>query len=152
VIQPEYVFIQYGYLDGSTDPDRRTTIEEFKENLRTIVQMVLGFKGVPVLVTLHAARYFDSQGHPIPIWQDRIEVTREVAAEFKTPLIDLNKSSLALLDELGPDGSAFMQLWADDLWHVTPLGAHYLARLVVNDAPPSLGPYLQGIFELPPKP
>ena len=152
VVEPDYVLIQYGFVDGGTDPDRSTTLDEFADNLRTIVKMVRGFNGVPILVTLHAARVWDDNGKVIPAWQDRNAVTRQVAAELQTPLIDLNQLSMELLNELGETGSDFMELWAGDNMHLSPLGGQVVAQLVVNALPDNLGPYLTGIFDPPPIP
>jgi lysophospholipase L1-like esterase len=155
LIKPDYVLLQYGFMDGGTDPDRSTEPEEFAENLRKIVQLVRDFNGVPVLITLHAARLFDSEGKVIPSWATQTAVVRQVATELDTPLIDLHQLTIDLLNELGPTGAAFMQSPAfgpTDLMHLSPLGAQYVARLVVNALPGPLGPYLTGIFEPPPKP
>jgi len=152
LIKPNYVLMLYGFMDSVSDQNVGTTLEEYTDNLRTIVQTVLGFNGVPILITLYSARLFDAQGKVVPTWQERNNVAKQVAAEFNTPLIDLNQLSMDLLNELGPGGSTFMNLFPDDLMHLSPLGAQYHARLVVNALPDSLGPYLTGIFDPPPKP
>jgi lysophospholipase L1-like esterase len=153
LIKPNYVLMQYGFMDSATtDTNLATTLEEYADNLRTIVQTVRGFNGVPILITLYSARLFDAQGKVVPLWQERNNITKQVAAELNTPLIDLNQLSRDLLNELGPSGSTFMNLFPDDLMHLSPLGAQYYARLVVNALPDSLGPYLTGIFDPPPKP
>jgi lysophospholipase L1-like esterase len=152
LLKPDYVLIQYGFMDGGTDEDRNTTPEQFAENLRTIAGMVRGFNGVPILVTLHSARLFDENGKVIPAWYQRNDVTKQVAAELGAHLIDLNQLSMDLLNELGPSGSAFMELVPNDVMHVSALGGQYFARLVVNALPDSLGPYLTGILDPPPKP
>ena len=152
LIKPNYVLMLYGFMDTTTDPNVGTTLEEYVDNLRTIVQTVRGFNGVPILITLYSARLFDAQGKVVPSWQERNNITKQVAAELNTPLIDLNQLSMDLLNELGPSGSTFMNLYPDDLMHLSPLGAQYHARLVVNALPDSFGPYLTGIFDPPPKP
>jgi lysophospholipase L1-like esterase len=152
LIKPNYVLMEYGFMDSGTDPDRSTTLEEYANNLRTIVQTVRGFNGVPILITLHAARLFDSQGKVVPSWQDRNNITKQVAGELNTPLIDLNQLSMDLLNELGPSGSMFMNLYPQDNMHLSALGAQYHARLICNALPDALGPYMIGIFEPPPKP
>jgi lysophospholipase L1-like esterase len=159
LIKPDYVLIQYGFMDLSWGadlaPDTYTTLQEFADNLRTIVQTVRGFNGVPILITLHAARLFDANGKVIPQWQDRNDVTKAVAAELQTPLIDLNQLTTDLFNQLGPTGTDFMH-WAggapNDVMHLSPLGAQYVSQLVVNALPDGLGPYLIGIFDPPPKP
>ena len=157
LVKPNYVLIQFGYVDqeyGTTnDTTVRTTLQEFGDNLRTIAQTVRGFGGVPILVTLHAGRYWDANGQLIPMWQARNGVTREVAAELQTPLLDLYQLTYDLFSQLGPSGTAFMH-WApsdaSDEMHLSPAGAVVVARLVVNALPDNLGPYLTAIFDPPP--
>jgi lysophospholipase L1-like esterase len=161
LIKPDYVLMQYGFMDMSwgadAAPDTYTTDQEFADNLRAIVQIVRGFNGVPILITLHAARIFDANGQviPQPQWQERNDVTKAVAAELQTPLIDLYQLTTDLFNRLGPSGTAFMH-WAGgapgDVMHLSPLGAQYVSQLIVNALPDSFGPYLTGIFDPPPKP
>jgi hypothetical protein len=155
LIEPNYVLIQYGFMDADDPSNRGTTPVEFEANLRTIVEGVRSFNGVPILVTVHSGRYFDAQGHVIPLqaWEGFNVLTRKVAADLHTHLIDLNKSSLELLNKLGYDGSEFMRLWPNDLMHLSqPLGSKYVGQLVVKDLPDELGSYLTGVFEPLPKP
>ncbi len=160
VVQPEYVFIQFGYMDdsgGSPDkiPDSYTTLEEFGQNLRTLVDTVRSFNGVPILITVHSARQWDATGKVIPSWIDRNNVTKQVAKDLNVYLIDLNQLSMDLLNKLGPSCESWMHLpgFVDaDIMHMSSLGAKYISQLVVNALPDALGPYLTGIFDAPPKP
>jgi lysophospholipase L1-like esterase len=155
-IKPDYVLIQYGYMDQSYDaelaPDTYTTPDEFADNLRTIVKMVRGFNGVPILITLHSARIWDEHGNLIPTWQDRNALTRQVASELGTPLIDLNQLTFDLFSELGPTCQEWMRVPVfspQDVMHLSPTGAQFVARLVANALPDTLGPYLMGILDRP---
>jgi len=156
LIEPNYVLIQYAFIDSNDPKDGRgTTVAEYEANIRTIIETVRGFNGVPILVTIHSGRYFDSQGHLIALqaWEGYNVIMRRVAADLHTYLIDLNKSSFELLNKLGYDGSEFMRLWPDDLMHLSqPLGSTYVGQLVVKDLPDELGPYLTGLFDPLPKP
>ena len=153
LIKPQYVLMQYGYIDGSGDPDRETTLAEFEANLRTIIQMVRSFDGVPVLITLHAWRLWDQQGKVIEYEQNRNDIIRRLAAELNAPLIDLYKTTVSRFNELGPQGAAFMEIgWPGDHMHVSPAGARYVSWLVVKDLPGSLGPYLNPLSDAPPIP
>jgi lysophospholipase L1-like esterase len=152
LLKPDYVLIQYGSVDAGTDPDRSTTLDEFADNLRAIVKMVRGFNGAPILVTVHAGRAWDNNGNVLPSWEDRNAVIKKVAAEVQTPLIDLNQLTTDLLKQLGSIGSQFMQLWPNDIMHLSPLGGQVVAQLLVNALPDNLGPYLIGIFDPPPIP
>lgn len=151
LIQPQYVLIQFGWIDGSADPDRGITPEAFGTNLRTIVDAVRGFNGVPILITLHAPRLFDSQGQLKSILpQDYNNAAKRVAAESNSPMIDLYRQSFDLFNRLGPSGCEFMLFnptTPDDVMHVSPVGAGWVAQLVAQGLPEALGPYLADIFE-----
>ncbi len=155
LIKPDYVLMEYGFIDGATDPERSTPLDEYAANLRTIIQAIHGFNGVPILITLHAPRLWDAQGHVIPAWTERNAVTKQVAAELHAPVVDLYELSLKLFNQLGPSGTAFMHWEAgspDDFMHFSVLGAQWISRLILNEVPDSLGPYLKGILEPPPNP
>jgi lysophospholipase L1-like esterase len=146
LIKPNYVLMQYGFIDGGTDPDRQTTAKEFEDNLRTIAEAVRGFDGIPVLITLHAIRKFDEAGKVKP-YVGYNPIVKQVAAEFNAPFIDFYQLTTDLFNELGPSGTAFMTYAPDDTMHFSPLGARYVSRVIVNALPDSLGPYLTGIFD-----
>jgi lysophospholipase L1-like esterase len=155
VVKPDYVLIQFGYMDQGNAPERYTNLQQFGDNLRTIVNTVRSFNGIPILVTLHAARVWDANGNVIPCWQDRNAVTKDVAADLKTPLIDLNQLTMDLFQKLGPSCNSFFH-WPGgeppDVMHLSAAGAVVVAQLVVNALPDSFGPYLTGIFDPPPMP
>jgi lysophospholipase L1-like esterase len=154
LIKPDYVLMQFGFYDGGGDPDKTTTLDEFAQNLRTIAQEVRSFNGVPILITIHAARLWDSQGKVIPIYRDHNRIIKQVGAELGTPLIDLNQLSGKLLTTLGPAGAAFMEneLYVDNPVYLSPSGAQYISQIVINALPDVLGPYLTGIFAPWPNP
>jgi lysophospholipase L1-like esterase len=125
-----------------------TTLEEYGDNLKAIVQIIRAFNGRPILITPPIQEYFDSQGRVIPLYEVRWAVESSVAAELQTDLIDLNQLSIDLCNELGPSGSHYI-FWVDHL-HFTVKGAQVIAGLVVNALPDSLGTYMVGIFNQPP--
>jgi lysophospholipase L1-like esterase len=156
LIKPNYVLIQYGWIDGAEDPTRGTTLAEFATNLRTIINATRGWNGIPILITLHAARLFDEQGkliRTIPQYQRGTMI--EVANELNVPLIDLWALSANLFDTLGPAGCQFMlydPTHPEDVMHFSYTGSPWVAQVVVNQLPDSLAPYLTGIFEPQPRP
>jgi hypothetical protein len=155
LVQPNYVFMEYGYMDNAVMyPDIFTTLQEYHDNLTTIGQTVRGWGGVPIFVTLHARRNWDTNGIvvPDPFFLERNAVTKTVAAEMQAPLIDLYQLTTDLFNQLGPSGAAFMQWAPEDQMHFSYDGAVVIARLVANASPDSLGPYLTGIFDPPPVP
>jgi lysophospholipase L1-like esterase len=154
VIKPDYVFIQFGLMDATVCggvPDRcQTTLQEYASNLATIILTIRGWNGNPILVTPPVRRGFE-QGQVDRNWlSGHCAAMKSVATELQTPLVDLNRLSADLFEELGPDGSAFIT-WDDNL-HFSAAGAKVLARLIVNNLPDYLGPYLANIFDQPSNP
>ena len=69
----------------------------------------------PVLVTSMERRNFDSSGHIVPSLEGYPQAMREVGAELKVPVIDLNAMSIPFYESLGPEESkkAFVYFPAD---------------------------------------
>lgn len=135
-LQPEFVLIQFGFVDSGPVAGFHTSLSEFETNLTSIVQMVREFKGTPVLVTPTGVRYFDDAGKPIPVVQDRCEVVRKVAAELQTPLIDLNARLNKLYDDIG-QAEVLRTIAAEppDESHFSLSGAETVAAVVVEAFP-----------------
>ncbi|MEO8429200.1 MAG: GDSL-type esterase/lipase family protein, partial [Verrucomicrobiota bacterium] len=135
-IQPDFVLIQFGWVDAGPTLGFHTDIADYEANLKTIVQMIRDFKGTPILVTPPNPRWFDLTGKIIPAMQIRTDVVRNVAAEMQTYLIDLDQLLTNLYNELGPSESiAEIASNPDDGAHFSPQGADIIARLVVDAFP-----------------
>lgn len=155
LVQPDYVFMQFGYVDAnSQDPTQTTDLAQYGANLKTIAETIRGWNGVPILLTMHAPRAWDNQGNVDLSWADRSVVVRQVAAELKTPLIDLHELTMDLYKKWGAAGTKFMEseCFPNETMHFSLKGGQVIANLVFNQAPPVLGPYLQGILDPLPKP
>lgn len=154
VIKPDFVLVQFGTIDVFScggDPDQYlTTLQEYADNLKTIVQTIRGFNGTPILVTPPVPRQFDGNGKVVPWLTDRSAMVRIVATEQQTDLIDLSQMSMDLFNELGVSGSAYVSM--HDANHYSAEGAKVMAGLVVNALPDSFGTYLVGVFNPPPPP
>lgn len=154
-IKPDFVLVQFGWIDwGGCDgnPLCITTLQEFADNLKTIVQAIRGFNGTPILVSAADPRLFGDDGKVLPVLQERSDVMKHVAAELQTHLIDLNQVSRDLVNGLGKSGGAFIGQVPADWIHYSQEGAQAISKLVVNALPDNLGPYLVGILNPPPKP
>ena len=139
----DYVFIQFGHNDEVKTKKTYTTEEEFKNNLIRYVTESRNKKANPVLLTPVARRKFDSTGKVEGTHDVYSAIVREVAKELKVPLIDLDKKSQALLQQMGEQNSAllFNQLEAGehpnypagvkDNTHFNELGARKMAELVL---------------------
>lgn len=152
LLKPEYVLMQFAWSECCNNPERSTSNEEYVENLRLIFQTIRDFNGVPVFITLHASRIWDEQGKLIDSRTHRDFLAMGVAAEFGTPVVDLYPLTWNLFNQLGEDGVAFMEFAPDDPLHLTNLGAVWVSRLIAQNLPDRLGPYMTKIFDAPPKP
>ena len=116
-LQPgDYVFIQFGHNDQKMKTDRGTTLEAYASNLGRFVDDVRAKHATPVLLTPLTRRSFqgdtltDSHGGYPP-------AVRRVATAKGVALIDMHRSSMALVARLGADSSRA-------LWLHLEAGAH----------------------------
>nr|WP_295867396.1 rhamnogalacturonan acetylesterase [uncultured Chitinophaga sp.] len=106
VQQGDYVFIMFGPNDQKPDTARHTDPHtSFRQNLVNYVNEVKAKKARPVLFTCLVRRKFDNSGKVENTHGDYVSVVRELAAEMKVPLVDLNKKSAELLESYGPEAS-----------------------------------------------
>jgi lysophospholipase L1-like esterase len=141
----DYVFIQFGHNDESKEKvDRYTPPEDFHNNLVRFVEDVRGKRAFPVLLTPLMRRRFDADGKLVDTHGEYPDIVRRVAAEYKTPLIDMHRASARILELYGPEPSRalFLQLkpqqnpnypdGIEDNTHFSPDGAQVMAELAVN--------------------
>jgi len=108
----DYVFIQFGHNDEVPAKKSYVPEKDFKANLIKYITDTRNKKANPVLITPVARRKFDSSGHVVGTHDVYSGIVRSVAAEQKVMLIDLDKKSQELYDQLGLEHSKllFMQL------------------------------------------
>jgi lysophospholipase L1-like esterase len=141
----DYVFIQFGHNDEAENyPDRYTSPEDYRKNLSKFVAETRSKKANPVLLTPITRRRFDKDGHIQETHVAYSKVTAEVAAQYKVPLIDLDKMSRDLVQQFGVENSKllFLELapgdhpnypyGRHDNTHFTELGARKMAQLAVS--------------------
>ncbi|WP_419252220.1 rhamnogalacturonan acetylesterase [Caulobacter sp. ErkDOM-YI] len=97
-----YVLVQFGHNDQPGKPGRSTDLAtEFPANLKRYVEEVRAAGGKPVLVTPLTRRQF-KDGKLIDDLGPWAQATRKVAAETRTPLVDLHALSTAAVQAMGP--------------------------------------------------
>jgi lysophospholipase L1-like esterase len=141
----DYVFIQFGHNDEVPVNKSYTTEAEFKASLVRYVTETRSLQGLPVLLTPVACRKFDASGNITVTHEMYSAIVRSVAAEYKVPLIDLDKKSQVLLQQPGPETSKGLYNWLapgehlnypegkqDDI-HFSELGARKIAELVLQE-------------------
>lgn len=144
--QGDYVLIQFGHNDEViTKTTSYTTPEQFKANLVKYIIETKVKKAIPVLLTPVSRRKFDTTGKVLETHAMYSAIVRQVAAEQKVILIDLDLKSQALYQQFGKENSKllFMQLKAgehpnypegrDDNTHFNELGARLIAQSVLSD-------------------
>jgi lysophospholipase L1-like esterase len=134
----DVVLIQFGHNDKSA------SAADYSKNLTSLVSGVRARGGTPVLVTPPVRRLFDGKGALTPtalhvngVGADLPAAMRQVAASNTVPLIDLTAGSKALVERLGPGGSAPLYLTqavdgVTDNTHFSWTGADEMARLVIQ--------------------
>jgi len=142
----DYVFIEFGHNDEkSEDPKRYAAARtDYRNNLIRFISDVRSRKAFPILLTPVVRRRFNEKGEFFDTHGEYPAVVREVAAEYKAPLIDMQRKSEALLRKLGVEDSKklFLILKAgehpnypngiDDNTHFSAFGAEQMARLAAN--------------------
>jgi lysophospholipase L1-like esterase len=141
----DILLISFGHNDEKADPARHTDPETtYKQYLSMCIDGARARGARPVLVTPVERRRFDSSGTAAPSHGAYPGAMRELAAATGTPLVDLEASSLALWNTLGPEGTKTCFLYLDpgqspnypdgvqDDTHFKAHGAIEVARLVAT--------------------
>ena len=124
--------------------DRYTPPADYRNNLIKFVSEVRAKKASPVLLTPVRRRRFDRDGRLQDTHGEYPDIVRSVAAEYRVALIDMHRSSAAVLAKYGAEDSRklFLQLKAnqnsnypngiEDNTHFSPMGAKVMARLAAE--------------------
>ncbi len=140
----DYVFIQFGHNDQKIEDTNRYAAPNglYRENLLRFVKDARAKGANPILVTPVMRRKFDASGKFTDQHGAYPDVVRAVAKELNVPLIDLHRSSQALIEKHGVEGSKKLFLWIDpkhfkaawdgkkDDTHFSEYGAASMAALV----------------------
>ena len=137
----DYLFIQFAHNDMKPGA---VSLDEYKKLLTDYIAQTRAKDATPVLVTAMNRRTFDNAGKITNSFGAYPDAVREVAAQQKVALIDLNAMSKTLFEAMGPEGTlkAFMHYPADsfpgqtaaisDDTHFNSYGAYELARCIVH--------------------
>jgi lysophospholipase L1-like esterase len=141
----DYVFIQFGHNDEVETKRSYTTKEQFTANLEKYVTETRAKKALPVLLTPVARRRFDSTGKVVGTHDVYAELVRSVARQHHAPLIDLDKKSQELLQQMGVEASKYLfnhlqpgehpnyPAGKVDDTHFSEMGARLVAQLVLKE-------------------
>jgi len=142
----DYVLIQFGHNDEAKEEkykDRYTPVPDYKTNLARFIEETRAKKAIPVLITPVSRMRF-KDGRAEETHTEYTAAVYEVGNEKGVAVIDLDKKSRELYQQLGPDNTRllFMQLepgehphYPDgqkDNTHFNEYGARRIAELVLQ--------------------
>jgi lysophospholipase L1-like esterase len=137
----DYLFIQFAHNDMKPGA---VPLDEYRKLLTDYIAQTRAKGATPVLVTPMNRRTFDDTGKITNSFGPYPDAVREVAAQQKVALIDLNAMSKTLFETIGPEGTlkAFMHYPVgsfpgqtaaiSDNTHFDGYGAYELARCMVH--------------------
>lgn len=141
----DYMLIQFGHNDEVATKKSYTPEKDFVNNLKMFVQTCKSKNVKAVLITSAARRIINDAGEVKDSHAVYAGLVKKLAEEENIPLIDLNASSIKLLERLGKENSKalFNQLQANehpnypqgkiDNTHFSEYGARLMAQLVWAD-------------------
>ena len=135
--KPNFIFIQFGHNDShpKDKPESTDANTDFQENLRRYVSEARAVGARSVLVTpMHRLTFAKSTRKLTHELKPYADAMKQVAAQTKTPLIDLYTLSGEVFEPLGDSGVAGMTASNQDRTHFTEKGARIIARIVAAEA------------------
>ncbi|MFE6970806.1 rhamnogalacturonan acetylesterase [Isoptericola sp. NPDC057653] len=132
----DLLLVQFGHNDAKVDdPERHTEPwTSYTEHLRRYLDAARTAGARPVLATSVERRRFDDAGDAVAGHGDYPAAMRALAEQEGVPLVDVQRASLALWQDLGPERTLHYFFHADDGrrddTHFNPPGAAAVARLV----------------------
>lgn len=143
----DYVLIQFGHNDQKQDdPSRYAAVDStYPQLLSRFIAEVRAKDAIPMLATPICRRSFDATGQLENNLANYAEAMRNVAAQEKVTLFDLNAQSCADINRFGIAGSQayFIQVPAGlyqkfpqgktDNTHLNTQGASWIAQLFVRE-------------------
>ena len=139
----DYVFIQFGHNDEKVGTNNYSSPDDYRRNLVQFVEDVRAKGAQPVLFTPVVRRKFDGT-QLVPTHGAYPDAARAAARERNVPLVDMERSSAALVQQIGPDSSRTLWLHLDaganpnypngvqDDTHFNLLGARTMAGLAID--------------------
>jgi lysophospholipase L1-like esterase len=141
LIKPgDYFFVQFAHNDQKV----ANGMPRYIQIMTDFVTQVRAKGATPIIVTAQNRDNFDADGHIVDTLGGYPQASRQIAADTKTDLIDLNAMSKTMFEAMGKDGAdhAFMKFKAGsypgvdhdiaDSTHFNNFGAYELARCVVH--------------------
>lgn len=143
----DYVIIQFGHNDEKADKPKLYTDSEtsFRDNLRRYITETREKGGIPILATSIARRHFDEEGKLIDTHGGYIGAVFVVGEEMDVPVIDMNKTTTALINSMAQEESKKFFMWIpagvyesipngkQDNTHLNVYGGKVVAKLAIDE-------------------
>lgn len=116
----DYVLMQFGHNDEAKEPifkDRYTPVPDYKTNLIRFITETRTKKANPVLITPVTRMMFDASDNMKETHKEYTAAVWDVGKKYNVPVIDLDKKSRELLQQLGPVQSKLLFMQLDSLEH-----------------------------------
>jgi lysophospholipase L1-like esterase len=150
LIQPgDWLLIQMGHNDQKERGEGVGAFTTYKADLKRFVAEARRHGATPVLITSMHRLSFDENGKIVNTLGDYPEAVRQVAAEEKVALIDLNAMSKLFYEALGPK-DAHAAFAGRDTTHHSDYGSYELAKCVVQGIKDTRLPLAQYLVDTPP--
>lgn len=135
--KPDWLLIQFGHNDQpGKGPQRESSAGgDFRVHLTQFVKEARAAGIKPILVTSLERRRW-SNGAILPTLVEYAEATRAVAGATGVPLVDLNRDSIKLYEQLGEIATRALEPMSNmgaDHTHLSGEGADIIGQLVVRE-------------------
>ncbi len=109
----DWVLIQFGHNDTSTNPERHVSPEDYQKNFIRFCDEVRAKKAHPIILTSIVMREFkDSVLVSLrPHFTEYVGLAREAANTAKAPVIDMYQKTSDLVRNLGDEPSKKLYFW-----------------------------------------
>lgn len=149
LIQPgDWLLIQMGHNDQKERGEGVGAFTTYKADLKRFVDEARQHGATPVVITSMNRLTFDDHGKIVNSLGDYPEAVRQVAAEEKIGLIDLNTMSKPFYEALGP-ADAHVAFAGKDTTHHSDYGSYEFARCIVQGVKDARLPLAQYLVDVP---
>lgn len=140
----DYLFVQFAHNDEKDNEGGTKPFTTYQEYLQEYIAGARERGAFPVLVSPMHRRFFDENGHICNTHGEYIEAMRQLAEREHVPYLDLAAKSKLYFQELGPERTKDVFLWAEpgqyphfpegakDNTHFTEMGGAAIAGLVAE--------------------
>ncbi|MGB7344577.1 MAG: rhamnogalacturonan acetylesterase [Pirellulaceae bacterium] len=131
----DYVLIQFGHNDSADDPKRATDPKTtFRGYLDQYIDGARKRGAKPILVTPVASRSF-RDGAAYSSHRPYADAMIELGKLRDVPVLDLNKLSVAMVNQIGEEAATELFASETDRTHFSSVGARAIAELFVRNLP-----------------